>query len=212
MFKDLKQKLRKLFEYFIIIPVSKFKWILYKLKHKKIKIIIGAGTTKFKGWFNTDTYNLDVTSSSDFRKLLKDKKIDAVLAEHVLEHLTSEQLDRMIQNFLNYCHENCNIRIAVPDGYHGNIEYIENVKPNGKGEGAEDHKHLFNYISLSKLFEKYGFKANLLEFWDENKEFNTIYKNDDNGIIRRSFLNDSRNFEGKPNYTSLIIDFKRLVK
>ena len=38
-----------------------------------------------------------------------------------------------------------NFRIAVPDGFHTDPSYIENVKPGGTGEGSEDHKNLFNY-------------------------------------------------------------------
>ena len=46
----------------------------------------------------------------------------------------------MIKNFYKYSDEKINIRIAVPDGFHADENYISIVKPGGTGEGAEDHK------------------------------------------------------------------------
>lgn len=208
MYKKLKQ-----FIYKGLIPLIRIwkllLWNFYLRTHKEINLIVGAGPTKFKGWFATDIVTLDVTNESNFKKYFRYKKINKILAEHVLEHLTAEELQLMISNFYKYSTGNVNIRIAVPDGFHTNEEYINTVKPNGTGEGADDHKHLFTYKSLSEIFEKFGFIALLKEYWDEKGEFHTIYKNDDLGIVRRSFINDKRNNDNKPNYTSLIIDFKK---
>ena len=46
----------------------------------------------------------------------------------------------------------------------------------------------------------------MIEYWDENKNFHSCYQNDENGVIQRAYINDSRNFAGIPNYTSLIVD------
>ena len=186
---------------------KKLSWYNYLTTHHEINLIIGAGPTKYKGWFPTDIVTLDVTNKNHFKKYFKKKKINKILAEHVLEHLTVSELELMIQNFYKYSDQKVNIRIAVPDGFHKDKNYIDAVKPGGTGEGADDHKNLFNYKSLSALFEKYGFKANLVDYWDEEGEFHNSYSNDENGYILRSFLNDKRNKDGKPNYTSLIIDF-----
>jgi len=206
MYKEFKQ-----FVYRRLIPFiqiwKKLSWYYYLTTHSEIKLIIGAGPTKYKGWFPTDIVTLDVTNENHFKKYFKKKKINKILAEHVLEHLTNNELDLMIQNFYKYSDENVNIRIAVPDGFHKSEEYINTVKPGGTGEGADDHKNLFNYRSLSALFEKYGFKTRLIDYWDEEGEFHNNYSNDENGYILRSFLNDHRNKDGKANYTSLIIDF-----
>jgi len=116
----------------------------------------------------------------------------------------------MLKNFYIYTSDKVNIRIAVPDGFHPDKNYIERVKPGGSGEGAHDHKNLFDYKSLTNLFEKHGFKSKLIEYWDEDGVFHSNYFNDNKGFIDRSFLNDSRNKDGKPNYTSLIIDFTKI--
>lgn len=209
MYKRIKQ-----FIYRLLIPLIKFykylMWLVYLTSHKEINVVVGAGGTKFKGWFSTDVSTLDLTKESDFRKYFKKKKISKVLAEHVLEHLGQEDLDKMLVNFFKYSEKSVNIRIAVPDGFHPDIKYIESVKPDGTGAGAKDHKNLFTYKSLGELFGRYGFKTNPIEYWDENKNFHTIYSNDNKGFVERSMVNDDRNNAGNPNYTSLIIDFTKI--
>jgi predicted SAM-dependent methyltransferase len=208
MYKKFKRVI-----YLTIVPLLKIvkyiKWRIYLFKADKIKIIVGAGYTKFEGWFDTEIDTLDVTKEKEFQKYFTKKKINKILAEHVLEHLTNTDLDLMLKNFYKYSDEDINIRIAVPDGFHVDKQYIERVKPGGTGEGADDHKNLFNYKSLSELFSKFGFKPKPIEYWDENGNFHTKYSNDENGFVSRSFLNDDRNKNGKPNYTSLIIDFTK---
>ena len=208
MIKKIKRKV-----YLFLVPFIKvFKylsWQFYLKSAKEIKINVGAGGTKYENWFSTDIDTLDVTSEKDFKKYFLKKKIKNILAEHVLEHLTDKDLNLMVLNFLKYSDDNINIRIAVPDGFHSNIDYVNRVKPGGTGEGAYDHKNLFNYKTLSELFEKPGFKAELVEYWDEEGNFHSKYKNDEKGYIIRSFINDRRNKDGKPHYTSLIIDFSK---
>ena len=208
MYKEFKQFVYKRLVPFIQIW-KLLSWYFYLNTHKRINLIIGAGPTKFKGWFPTDIVTLDVTNESCFQKYFKSKKIDKILAEHVLEHLTDRELDLMINNFYMYSTKNVNIRIAVPDAFHKDDNYINTVKPGGIGEGAEYHKHLFNYRSLAGLFEAQNFKPNLIEYWDEDGNFHSIYSNDENGFVKRSFINDSRNSDGIPHYTSLIIDFTK---
>lgn len=211
----------------ILIPFYKIycnyrwagKWKKYLQTHQEIKLIMGAASTNYAGWFPTDiqfvndneiqinVFDWDVTKPEDFANKLQGRKIQKVLAEHVLEHLSTEQIRLMLANFKKYGAPDMTIRVAVPDGLHTDQAYIEQVRPNGTGEGAHDHKHLFTYQSLSELFAKNGFDAHLVEYWDENRQFHQGYQNDTNGYIKRSFLNDSRNQQGTPVYTSLIIDF-----
>jgi predicted SAM-dependent methyltransferase len=98
------------------------------------------------------------------------------------------------------------LRIAVPDGFHPDKEYIECVKPGGFGAGADDHKILYNYKIMQASLEKAGFKVNFLEYWDENGKFQ--YKDWDpkTGMIHRSKRFDERNASGELKYTSLIVD------
>ncbi len=197
------------------------RWEKYINECEDVNLIVGAAETNYPGWFPTDiqfvnpneiqlnVFHFDITNASHFEKNLKGRKIDKILAEHVLEHLTNEQIDIMAKNFYDYSSKKIHIRIAVPDGFHQDPAYIQMVKPGGTGEGAHDHKQLFTYRSLSAFFEKQGFLAHPVEYWDENHQFIQNYQNDDKGHIKRSFVNDSRNQDGTPRYTSLIVDFTK---
>ena len=204
-------RLRRKIDYHLssISWINQLKWNSYRANNTEIKIIIGASSTKFKGWFPTEKSFLNISNPLHFKRLFHKLPIDAILAEHVLEHLTNKDLELMVKNFYNYSSARVTIRVAVPDGYHTNPAYIGEVKPGGTGEGAFDHKNLFTYKSLSALFEKGGFKAHPVEYWDENGTFHRGYVNDDKGYVLRSFINDPRNRKGKPNYTSLIVDFRK---
>lgn len=189
--------------------VGLIKWRFWIKKNEKLKIIIGASKTNYSGWFQTEEYLLNLTKRSDFVKMFSDRKMNYILAEHVLEHLTNSDLETMLNHFREFSADDINIRIAVPDGFHANPDYINAVRPGGTGEGCDDHKNLFTYKSLSELFEKAGFKAHPIEYWDENGTFHKGYTNDEKGYIKRSFINDKRNSSGKPVYTSLIVDYTK---
>lgn len=208
LYKKIKQ-----FIYHLLVPILRLikyiRWKNYLKTSPKIQLVVGAGGTSFPGWFDTDIDTLDITNEMDFEKYFSIKKIDKILAEHVLEHLTNNELELMVKNFYKYSTNEINIRIAVPDGFHKDDSYIKKVKPGGTGLGAEDHKNLFDYKSLSSIFESVGFKSVPVEYWDENHMFHKGYSNDENGFISRSFINDERNKNGEPAYTSLIMDFRK---
>lgn len=156
MYKKIKKIIYKL-----LIPLikiySRSSFKIYLHNNKEINLVIGAGGTKFENWFSTDVDTLDVTKEKDFEKYFIPPKINKILAEHVIEHLTINEINIMLKNLYKYSTRDINVRIAVPDGFHTDTEYIQKVKPNGTGEGAFDHKHLFNYKSLSEIAEKQNF-------------------------------------------------------
>jgi len=172
----------------------------------KNKIIVGSGSSSYKGWVSTDIETLNIVSEKDWKFLLPFRKLKAVLMEHVLEHLTEDDAKKGLENIFKYLKKGGYVRIAVPDGFHPALEYIENVKPGGTGAGAEDHKVLYNYKSLTKIMNECGFECNLLEYWDERGQFHYKHWNPEDGMIMRSLRFDKRNVEGEPIYTSLIID------
>lgn len=174
------------------------------------RLLIGAGLTKFKGWVATDKNTLDIISENDWKSFTFFGKIKAVLMEHVLEHLTEEDAQKGLTNIFRYLKKGGHVRVAVPDGFHPDPEYIEKIKPGGTGAGADDHKNLYNYKSLSKIMKDCGFECNILEYWDEGGQFHHKDWNPEDGMIMRSLRFDKRNVDGKPVYTSLIIDgYKR---
>lgn len=185
-----------------------FKW--YLASAEAIKIVIGAGTTSFSGWYSTDKEILNLTKESDFEKFIPGRNISHIMAEHVFEHLTEQEILTALHLIHKYSTFNVTIRVAVPDGFNPDPEYIEKVRPGGTGKGAHEHKHLFNYLSLIELFYRAGFTGNPIEYFDENNVFHQGYTNDEKGYISRSYINDSRNNGSTIIYSSLIIDFTKV--
>ena len=198
--------LKRLIGKYVIV---KWKTFIFaqKLKHtKKIFLIVGSGVTNYECWLATDKDFFDITNRELYLNLLKGNKISKVLAEHVFEHLSQEDLKKALNNIYEFLEIEGVLRIAVPDGFHKNEKYINAIKPGGTGPGADDHKHLFTYQSLGNILKGIGFDISIIEYWDEYKIFHSCYQNDGNGYIQRAYINDSRNFDKVPNYTSLIID------
>ena len=174
---------------------------------KPIKLNIGSGgISPGIGWLNTDMDELDITNHKDWRKLFFFLKADIIFAEHVWEHLTLQQAQISNEFIFKYLKPNGRFRIAVPDGFHPDQEYINFVKPGGHGPGADDHKFLYTYITMRDSLIKSGFKVELLEYWDENGKFHFNEWSTEQGKVLRSKRFDQRNVSGELKYTSLIID------
>ena len=174
-----------------------------------LKIIVGSASTKQEGWISTNYPLLDLTNERSFAALFQSDSVDNFLAEHVWEHLTQEEGALACKNCFAFLKQGGNLRIAVPDGFHPDMDYIAQVKPGGYGPGADDHKVLYNYRTLSKLLSNAGFKVTPLEWFDEQGEFR--HENWDNagGFIMRSTRFDPRNRDNPTAYTSLIIDARK---
>ena len=174
-------------------------------KNKDIKLVIGSGNTSYKGWLNTDLPWFNILDVESIKNFFPEKKISIILTEHVFEHLNTSDGIRAIKNLKSIIKKNGKIRLAVPDGYHSNQDYINLVKPGGTGDA--DHKELYNYNSIKKLFDE-DFEIKFFEYFNENKQF--VYNNWNNtideGFINRSRYNDPRNDKNNINYSSLIID------
>lgn len=174
---------------------------------KKIKFNIGSsGINSGDDWYATDIDTLDITKYEDWRRHLFFLRLDNIIAEHVWEHLAEIDTELANKNCFRVLKKKGVLRIAVPDGFNPDKNYIEYVRPGGDGAGAEDHKILYNYKIMKERLEKVGFIVNLLEYWDEQGKFHFTDWSDEGGRIRRSQRYDLRNKDGKLNYTSLIVD------
>jgi predicted SAM-dependent methyltransferase len=182
-------------------------FLSYIIRNKKIKFNIGsAGINPDETWVATDIDELDITKQSDWRKHLFFLRLDNIFAEHVWEHLTELETELANRNCYRFLRKNGTLRLAVPDGYNPDKNYIEYVRPGGNGAGADDHKILYNYKIMTQRLEEVGFKVNLLEYWDEFGKFHFVEWSDEGGRVERSRRYDSRNINDVLGYTSLIID------
>lgn len=171
-----------------------------------LKIIVGSASTMQEGWISTDYPLLDLTDGGTFAALFDSGSVSNYLAEHVWEHLSLEQGARACRNCFVYLKQGGLLRIAVPDGFHPDPDYIAQVKPGGYGPGADDHKVLYNCRTLSALLENAGYKVRLLEWFDEQGKFHHEDWNAKDGFVMRSTRFDQRNRTNPTAYTSLIID------
>jgi YD repeat-containing protein len=171
-----------------------------------VKIVIGSASIAVRGWTLTDIEQLNVLDEHDWSAYFAPDSVDAILAEHVWEHLTAEEGARAAANCWRYLKAGARLRVAVPDGCHPDEQYREWVRPGGSGSGADDHKVLYTWRSLQELFEKAGFETRLLEYFDEQGRFHAQDWDPDDGMVRRSARYDERNRDGTLRYTSIIID------
>lgn len=180
--------------------------IAVRRTHSAPKVIVGSAATRQEGWISTDYPLLDLTDGRTFSALFRPDSISRFMAEHVFEHLSLEDGAKAVGNCFVYMKPGGLLRIAVPDGLHPDPDYIAQIKPGGYGPGADDHKVLYNYRTLSALLEKAGYKVRLLEWFDEQGIFHHEDWDKTDGFIMRSTRFDQRNRQNPTTYTSLIID------
>lgn len=173
---------------------------------RPLKIVIGAGETAYEGWIPTDIPAFDILKHTHWADLFQPNAIHRMLAEHVFEHLTTDQLTDFLRIARIYLGDGGRIRIAVPDGYHPDPTYIEHVRPGGIGVGADDHKVLYTCDLMAEILTAQGYDFQLLEYFNADGEFQQVEWDVADGYIKRSADNDTRNSEGKLAYTSLIVD------
>ena len=170
-----------------------------------IHLIVGAGSDYRPGWINTNIDTLNILKDGDWRFYFSPNGVDVILAEHVWEHLSLTDGKKAAELCFKYLKPGGYLRLAVPDGYHPSPAYIEYVRPGGIGLGADDHKELYTYKTLSSVLSSIGYQIRLLEYFDENGQFHEQPWQQEDGKIDRC-KTDERNKDGKLNYTSLILD------
>ena len=171
-----------------------------------LKIVMGASGICDSGWIDTDIEYLNLLIPEHWANYFRKNSIDAMLAEHVWEHLTEEDGARAARQCFEYLKPGGYLRVAVPDGLHPDKTYIESVRPGGTGAGADDHKVLYTHETFAALFERAGFRVELLEYFDSSGEFHFVDWSPEAGTIVRSRRFDDRNAGGTLKYTSIILD------
>lgn len=176
------------------------------LRGERVQVVLGAGGVGQQGWITTDIDTLNVLLEADWERYFRRYPIDALLAEHVWEHLTAAQGIVAARNCFRFLKPGGHVRVAVPDGLHPDRAYLEQVRPGGGGAGAGDHRVLYTYTSLGDLFRRAGFAVNVLEYHDDRHRFVRREWSPGDGMITRSSGFDPRNSDGRLAYTSIILD------
>ncbi|MGI8656901.1 MAG: class I SAM-dependent methyltransferase [Pyrinomonadaceae bacterium] len=184
-----------------------------------MRIIIGANGTQQPGWRSLEKNELDIRSGKQWLDSFPVNSLDAILAEHVFEHLTALEAYAALRNCYRHLKPGGYLRIAVPDGLHPDKVYLDWVAPNSpgekflslfRGEGEPNHKVLWNYRSLIAVLSAIGFRVRLLEWIDERGLLHRNAWRASEGEIRRSYEHSyTRGFLNLivgTEYTSLIVD------
>jgi len=203
--------IKKIFKYFYYrFRFLKLKTYLF-FSRDSVNLIIGAALTNQKGWFSTNEDWLDISKENHWKRLFNSKKrVKRVLAEHVFEHLSIDEMRNSLKLIFENMLNGGSLRIAVPDGNNPNPEYRKHCGINGIGADASDHKQFLTYEFLSREVEKIGFKCTLIEGYLANKELVSKNAKDNLGKVIRSRSNSvniyKKGWDFYDSNTSLIID------
>ena len=179
-----------------------------------LQVDLGAGYHSYEGWVATDYPIFDATNADHWEFFFGTRKVDKFLSEHVFEHLTYMQVETTIALAARYLKEGGTFRIAVPDGFNPDMDYIEWSKP---GPISDDHKIFWDFGNLTKVLERHGFRVDLIDYYTFDGKFMSRDFDYTNGNIRRSktkgFLYKAP-YKGKeyviPEYSSLLLDAYKL--
>lgn len=177
-----------------------------------MKVILGAGQTTLDGWLRTQESDLNLLSDDGWNRLFTPESIDALLAEHVWEHLTLSEGVEAARRCFRYLKPGGYLRCAVPDRNFRNAWYQQMVQVGGPGPAdhpAATHKIVYDWKTLIDVFAAAGFEVSLLEYCDDQGHFHYTYWNEADGRIGRSFRFDTRNSRESLGMVSLIVDAKK---
>lgn len=85
-----------------------------------LRVIIGAGGQNWDGWVATHREQIDLRDRATWANWFGERRADALLCEHVFEHLTEAEGRASAANCFEFLKPDGFLRIAVPDaGSHG---------------------------------------------------------------------------------------------
>lgn len=190
----------------IVLARLRHRYRLAQRRGVPCRVVVGANYQFEPGWLGIEEHTLDITKDEQWQRIFRPGTIDAILAEHVWEHLPPPGPITATNLCFKYLKPGGRLRLAVPDGWFPDADYIEFVRPGGSGEGADDHHALYTRESLGKVLEAAGFHVEPVEFYDLGGDFHGSAWSPDDGLVRRSspFCRDYK--FGDRWYTSLILD------
>jgi predicted SAM-dependent methyltransferase len=173
---------------------------------RPLRVVVGAAGRAPPGWIETDRDLLDLLVPADWRAFFAEGSVDAIVAEHVLEHLDPVDVETAARTVFTFLRPGGRFRVAVPDGCHPDPAYREAVRPGGSGPGALDHRALWSLPTLSDALAAAGFRVLPLEWFDAAGAFHRAPFRQEDGPIMRCADRDPRNADGVLRYTSLVVD------
>jgi predicted SAM-dependent methyltransferase len=177
-----------------------------------LKIIIGAGERSYPGWIATHKEQLNLLRREDSVESFGKRRIDALLCEHVWEHLAAAEGRAAAVLCFEFLKPGGYLQCAVPDGNFHDEAYHNSVQIGGPGQKdhpAAAHKIVYNHRLLTGVFSEAGLIVDLLEYCDEQGRFHYNHWSPKDGPIHRSLRSDHRNQDGELAFVSIILDAKK---
>jgi len=174
-----------------------------------LRVVVGAGPYDRPGWILTRQDDLDLLRRDDWESSFGDRRLAAILAEHVWEHLAPDEAREAARVCHDFLSPGGYLRCAVPDGLFPDESYRLSARGGGPGpkdHPAAGHRVLYTYRTLPPVFRAVGFSVRLLEYWDEAGCFHARDWDPADGFVYRSRRFDHRNRDGRLGFTSLILD------
>jgi predicted SAM-dependent methyltransferase len=178
-------------------------------RQRPLRLILGAGLTQYPGWIPTDIWALDITRPDDWARYLEPASAEAMLAEHVWEHLTPDQALTAARLCFRYLRSGGYLRVAVPDGLVPDPWFVDYIRPGTDNPAAEGHQVLYTCRTFTDVFERAGFRVESLEWFDETGEFHRRDWDLADGPIRRRFGGEDRRTPGGYHFASIILDARK---
>jgi predicted SAM-dependent methyltransferase len=162
-----------------------------------MRVIVGAGDQTQPGWLSLQHNELDIRDREQWARLFTPNSLDAVLSEHVLEHLTLEEANAAARNIYEFLAPAGYWRIAVPDANNPDPVYQEMCRPGGAGRlklefwgnflrpDAPGHREHYDVKSLASLLSGVGFNVSPLEWYDVGGQFHCMPWRRESGDIWR---------------------------
>ena len=174
-----------------------------------LRIIVGAGAQRYDGWIATGKEELDLLDPRGWAEVFGTRRIDALLCEHDLEHLSVAEGRQAAALCYHFLRSGGYLRCAVPDRNFPDADYQRTVQVGGPGpldHPAADHRVVYDAPLLTDVLESAGFRVDLLEYCDAAGRFHYNQWSPADGPIYRSLLADHRNRDGALGFVSLIAD------
>jgi predicted SAM-dependent methyltransferase len=174
-----------------------------------LRAIIGAGEQRWPGWLPTQRDELDLLDEASWAAFFGERRADALLCEHVWEHLTEAEGRAAAARCFRYLRPGGYLRVAVPDANFRDPDYQRTVQIGGPGprdHPAAGHRVVYDHRRFAAIFTGARFVVDPLEWCDKAGRFTFRYWDPADGPIYRSLRADHRNRDGKLGFVSLILD------
>ncbi len=177
-----------------------------RARNAPLRVIMGAGSTRYRGWIATDYPVVDALRAHDWHAFFPPASISHILAEHVVEHWSEPEMRHFLRTVRPFLARGARIRLAVPDGNHPDPAYIRAVRPDRGDGGDPNHQVLYTFPALAQLAAEEGYACTGLEYFDAQGEFHHTPWDASDGFVARSAAHDPRNRVCPLSFTSVIVD------